>query len=34
MKKTNLHDLESLEIKTNTVEEEFIKYYKEDGTNE
>ena len=27
-------DLESLEIKTNTVEEEFIKYYKEDGTNE
>ena len=27
-------DLESLEIKTNTVEEEFIKYYKEDGINE
>jgi len=27
-------DLESLEIRTNTVEEEFIKYYKEDGTNE
>ena len=27
-------DLESLEIKTNTVEEEFIKYYKEDGANE
>jgi len=27
-------DIESLEIKTNTVEEEFIKYYKEDGTNE
>lgn len=27
-------DLESLEIRTNTVEEEFIKYYKEDETNE
>lgn len=27
-------DIESLEIKTNTVEEEFIKYYKEDGANE
>lgn len=27
-------DLESLEIKTTTVEEEFIKYYKEDGANE
>lgn len=26
-------DIESLEIKTNTVEEEFIKYYKEDGAN-
>ncbi len=27
-------ELESLEIKTNTVEEEFIKYYKEEGSNE
>ena len=27
-------DIENLEIKTNTVEEEFIKYYKEDGANE
>ena len=26
--------LESLEIKTNTVEDEFIKYYKEDGAHE